>query len=245
MPGRLTNRAFLAAARAAGPQPAAFYALALDSGARKGELCGRVANVDLAAGKMNRPAARDARPVAGIRPTEKWQPRTVSLKWRKTIALLRPTNATRRGSRWRTGPMDVDHGLSSRRNGPTCGSVLTASVTYCRSTTRTTGSTSTCSRAAGVRSIKSPRVSGIPAPSSSSRPANPCVVSERLVQTDGMHVTDACAHVLPDKRSKGRLVASGVALRLLSGSSGRWTNGGQLEAGGFLKVLWRGAEAGI
>ena len=33
-------RAFLAAAKTAGPQPAAFYALALDSGARKGELVG-------------------------------------------------------------------------------------------------------------------------------------------------------------------------------------------------------------
>jgi integrase len=33
-------RAFLTAAKAAGERPAAFYALALDSGARKGELCG-------------------------------------------------------------------------------------------------------------------------------------------------------------------------------------------------------------
>jgi hypothetical protein len=33
-------RAFLAAAKAAGPQPAARYAFALDSGARKNELCG-------------------------------------------------------------------------------------------------------------------------------------------------------------------------------------------------------------
>jgi integrase len=33
-------RTFLRTARAAGPQSAAFYALALDSGARKGELCG-------------------------------------------------------------------------------------------------------------------------------------------------------------------------------------------------------------
>jgi hypothetical protein len=31
---------FLKAAKAAGARPAAFYALALDSGARKGELCG-------------------------------------------------------------------------------------------------------------------------------------------------------------------------------------------------------------
>jgi hypothetical protein len=34
------SAAFLRAAKAAGPQPAALYTLALDSGMRKGELCG-------------------------------------------------------------------------------------------------------------------------------------------------------------------------------------------------------------
>jgi integrase len=43
-------RAFLAAARAAGPRPAAFYTLAIDPGARKGELCGLLwSNLDLGA----------------------------------------------------------------------------------------------------------------------------------------------------------------------------------------------------
>jgi integrase len=46
-------RVFLATAKAARPQPAAFYALAIDSGARKGELCGlRWSDVDLEAGKI-------------------------------------------------------------------------------------------------------------------------------------------------------------------------------------------------
>jgi integrase len=46
-------RKFLAAAKAAGPQKAAFYALALDSGARKGELCAlRWSNLDLDAGTV-------------------------------------------------------------------------------------------------------------------------------------------------------------------------------------------------
>lgn len=46
-------RAFLAAAKAAGTQPAAFYALALDTGARLNELCGVTwANVDLDAGSI-------------------------------------------------------------------------------------------------------------------------------------------------------------------------------------------------
>ena len=38
----------MAAAKALGPQPAAFYTFALDSGARKGELCGlKWVDVDL------------------------------------------------------------------------------------------------------------------------------------------------------------------------------------------------------
>lgn len=46
-------KAFLAAAKAAGTQPAALYAVALDSGARKGELCGLGwESVDLTAGTI-------------------------------------------------------------------------------------------------------------------------------------------------------------------------------------------------
>lgn len=45
--------AFLKAAKAAGPQPAAFYTLALDTGARRGELAAlRWADVDLHSGKL-------------------------------------------------------------------------------------------------------------------------------------------------------------------------------------------------
>ena len=46
-------RAFLAAATAAGTQPAAFYGLALDTGMRRGELCGlRWSDVDLTTGRI-------------------------------------------------------------------------------------------------------------------------------------------------------------------------------------------------
>lgn len=46
-------RTFLAAAKADGPQTAALYAVALDTGARKGELCGlRWEDVDLEAGEL-------------------------------------------------------------------------------------------------------------------------------------------------------------------------------------------------
>jgi integrase len=83
-------RAFLAAAKAAGPQPAAFYALALDSGARKGELCGLTwANFDLDAGKMRivqQLLTPGANPTFG--PTKTGRPRTVSLA-AETVELLR------------------------------------------------------------------------------------------------------------------------------------------------------------
>ncbi len=83
-------RAFLAAASAAGPRPGAFYALALDSGARKGELCGLTwAHLDLDAGKMRivqqllKPGAS---PVFG--PTKTGRPRSVALA-AETVVLLR------------------------------------------------------------------------------------------------------------------------------------------------------------
>jgi integrase len=46
-------RRFIAAAKELQPQPAAFYTLALDSGARKGELCGlKWTDIDLDAGTV-------------------------------------------------------------------------------------------------------------------------------------------------------------------------------------------------
>ena len=80
----------LVAARSAGSRAAAFYTLALDSGARKGELCGLTwANLDLDAGKMSivqqllKPGAA---PVFG--PPKTKRPRTVSLS-AETVTLLR------------------------------------------------------------------------------------------------------------------------------------------------------------
>lgn len=74
-------RRFLKAAKDAGTQPAAFYALALDSGARKGELCGlRWSDVDLDAGTIRlvqqllKPGAA---PVFG--PLKAGRPRTITL----------------------------------------------------------------------------------------------------------------------------------------------------------------------
>ena len=86
----LEARRFLQEATARGSRPAAFYTLALDSGARKGELCGLTwANLDLDAGKMHivqqllKPGPA---PVFG--PPKTGRPRTVSLS-AETVTLLR------------------------------------------------------------------------------------------------------------------------------------------------------------
>lgn len=87
-------QAFVSAAKAAGPQDAAFYALALDTGARKGELCGlRWADVDLEAGKIHvvqQLTKPGAKPVFG--PPKNKRPRVVTLS-AETVTLLRAHKA--------------------------------------------------------------------------------------------------------------------------------------------------------
>jgi integrase len=83
-------REFLAAARAAGPQPAALYAFALDTGARKSELCGlQWTDLDLDQGTASfvRQLTKTGRqPEFG--PVKNGTPRTVDLS-SATIELLK------------------------------------------------------------------------------------------------------------------------------------------------------------
>jgi integrase len=83
-------RAFLAAARTAGTQPAAFYALALDSGARKNELCGlQWGDVDLEKGTVTfirQLTKTGCMPEFG--PVKNGTPRTVDLA-AETVDLLK------------------------------------------------------------------------------------------------------------------------------------------------------------
>ena len=83
-------KTFLQATRAFGAQPAALYALGLDSGARKGELCGlRWSSVDLKAGtiRITEQLVKPGRtPVFG--PTKNSNMRTIPLAT-QTVALLR------------------------------------------------------------------------------------------------------------------------------------------------------------
>jgi integrase len=105
-------RAFLAAAKAAGPQPAAFYALALDSGARKGELCGLTwVNLDLDGGKMRivqQLLSPGPKPTFG--PTKTGRPRTVALA-PETVELLRLHRKHQRELMMANRTTYKDHGL--------------------------------------------------------------------------------------------------------------------------------------
>ena len=83
-------KTFLAAAKADGPQAAALYAVAVDSGARKGELCGlRWEDVDLDAGTIRIvPAADEAGTGADLRTAEERLRRDITLS-AETVEFLR------------------------------------------------------------------------------------------------------------------------------------------------------------
>jgi integrase len=105
-------RAFLEAAATRGIQPAAFYGLALDSGARKGELCGLTwPNLDLDAGKLHivqQLLVPGEAPVFG--PPKTGRPRTISLS-AAIVALLRTHRQHQRELRMANRPNYHDHNL--------------------------------------------------------------------------------------------------------------------------------------
>jgi integrase len=109
-------QALIAAAKREGPQAAAFYALALDSGARKGELCGlHWGDVDLEAGAVTfvrqlieMIAEPVRKPVFG--PIKNDMPRTVDLAG-ETVALLRAHTSHQAELKMANRPLYQDHGL--------------------------------------------------------------------------------------------------------------------------------------
>jgi integrase len=105
-------RTFLQAARAAGTQPAAFYTFALDSGGRKGEICGLAwEHLDLDGGKasiVRQLLKPGPAPVFG--PTKTGRPRTISLS-RETVDLLRAHRQHQRELMMANRKTYTDHGL--------------------------------------------------------------------------------------------------------------------------------------
>jgi integrase len=105
-------RRFLDAAKGDGPQNAAFYSVALDSGARKGELCGlRWQDVDLEAGTIRlvqQLLEPGAAPVFG--PLKAGRPRTITLAT-ETVRLLAAHKRTQAEVKMANRQQYHDHGL--------------------------------------------------------------------------------------------------------------------------------------
>jgi integrase len=106
-------RKFLATAKAAGPQPAAFYTLALDTGARKSELAAiRWSDLDLDARRLTiqRQLVKNGRqPVFG--PTKTKKARIVELA-AETVDLLRAHKKHQAQIKLRNRLLYRDHGLT-------------------------------------------------------------------------------------------------------------------------------------
>ncbi len=103
---------FLDAAKQAGPQPAAFYAVALDSGARKAELCG-LKWEDLDLEKRTMAVVRQlvkAGPTPLFGPPKNGKPRTIDLN-DTTVELLRRHKAAQAQQRLLLGSRYRDAGL--------------------------------------------------------------------------------------------------------------------------------------
>ena len=106
-------KAFLRAAKAAGPQPAAFYATALDSGARKAELCGlRWPDLDWTAGTLTirQQLARGTTTVPVFGPTKNKKARVIDLG-PETLVLLRKHHAHQAELKMANRTTYHDHGL--------------------------------------------------------------------------------------------------------------------------------------
>lgn len=103
---------FLKAAKAAGPQPAAFYTLALDTGARRGELAAlRWSDLDMASGRLTIQRTLykgGAEPVFGATKTK--TTRTVELAG-NTIALLKAHRAHQAEIKLKNRTAYTDNGL--------------------------------------------------------------------------------------------------------------------------------------
>jgi integrase len=110
-------RTFLAAAKTAGSQSAAFFALALDSGARKSELCGlKWSDLDVATGRLTiqrqlaRHVAKDGAGAPLLVPTKTKAARTIDLG-AETLELLKAHRVDQAELKMRNRQHYHDHGL--------------------------------------------------------------------------------------------------------------------------------------
>ena len=120
-------RAFLKAAHEAGPQPSAFYRLALESGARKGELCAfKWSDLDMEAGKLTVMRQLIKRwPIPIFRAPKNKKPRTIDLS-QEVLGLLRKQKAYQAEVKLLAGNTYQDHGLIFAYDHPPFGMPLSA-----------------------------------------------------------------------------------------------------------------------
>jgi integrase len=192
-------RAFLVVAKAAGPQCAAFYTLALDSGMRKGELCGlRWADVELDTGKIRitqQLLAPGPEPAFG--PTKTGKARTVSIG-AETVELLRvhkrhqsEIKIANRSTYRDVGLVFAKEWVDVRKRSDCLGQPLQANNLGQREYTKLIA-------AAGVRSIKFHGLRHTCATLLLQARQPVHVVSERLGHTKVSMTMEVYAHVLPD-----------------------------------------------
>lgn len=187
---------FLAAAHNAGPQWAALFTLALDTGMRKGELCGlKWEDIDWGAEALTvrRSLARASRrPIYG--PTKGRRLRTIQLM-PDTLALLKAHRVHQLEIRLAAGPAYHDHGLvfakePSPRRRDTLGCPLQSNNLGQREFAQLI-------EAAGVKRIKFHGLRHTCATMLLSAGHPPYEVSKRLGHRDTATTLEIYAHVLP------------------------------------------------
>jgi integrase len=204
-------RVFLMAAKAAGPQPAAFYGLALDSGARKGELCGlRWADLDLEAGKMHiQQQLLTPGPEPTFGPPKTGRPRTVALG-AQVVDLLRAHRKHQAEIKMANRTSYADLGLvfakewsDVRKRGDTLGQPLQANNLGQREYAHLI-------KVAGIRRIKFHGLRHTCATLllQAGQPVH--VVSERLGHSKVSMTMEVYAHVLPDMQQDAAAKLSAI-----------------------------------
>lgn len=189
---------FLIAAKQAGPQPAAFYTLALDSGARKGELAAlQWSDLDLTTGKLTirrQLLKGGAEPVFG--PTKTKMTRTIELAI-EAVALLKVHKAHQAELKMANRKTYADHGLifakewsDVRKHGDSLGHPLQVNNIGQREFTRLI-------KAAGVKPIKFHGMRHTVATLMLSAAVPPHVVQRRLGHSKIEMTLGIYAHALP------------------------------------------------